>query len=464
MATSRSGARSIERLARRPPKIPSGQTYSVTVKAQPTNPWQSCTVTGGTGTVGASNVTSVAVNCTTHTYTIGGTVSGLSGTGLVLQNKGGDDLTISGSGSFAFATPISSGGSYNVTVKTNPTNPWQTCAVTNAAGTVAGSNVTSVQVSCTTNTYNVKVNVSGRAGSGLVLRTFTFATPVASGAAYNVTVLTQPAGPWQTCTVASPTGTMGGADVTLAVTCVTNTYSIGGTVSGLSGSGLVLRNNGGDNLSISASGTFTFATKIASGATYAVTILTHPSGQYCSVTNASGTVDGANVTNVTVSCTNGMGTVVDVTGASSSVWYVPCGSGSASACTQAAAESSCTAIGKKLVSHASNGTSSIVSLGATISCNFSISYFTNYASSVAGQCLVGVSNASWSSCCGTSSWHGNTVNIPSTLGQQFGYVTSGNSGYNASMSNVSGTMWGCQSVSSPASSLSGCGVYYVACK
>lgn len=38
------------------------------------------------------------------TYTVGGAVSGLSGT-LVLQNNGGDNLTITQNGSSTFATP-----------------------------------------------------------------------------------------------------------------------------------------------------------------------------------------------------------------------------------------------------------------------------------------------------------------------------------------------------------------------
>jgi len=52
------------------------------------------------------------------TYTVGGTVTGLSGSGLVLQNGGGADLPISASGTFTFATRMLSGTSYSVTVKT----------------------------------------------------------------------------------------------------------------------------------------------------------------------------------------------------------------------------------------------------------------------------------------------------------------------------------------------------------
>ena len=79
------------------------------------------------------------------------------------------------------------------------------------------------------------------------------------------------------------------------------TYTIGGTVSGLTGTGLVLQNNGGDNRAVTADGAFTFATAIGAGAAYGVTVLTQPSGQTCTAQNGSGTAN-ANVTNVAVSC------------------------------------------------------------------------------------------------------------------------------------------------------------------
>ena len=83
----------------------------------------------------------------------------------------------------------------------------------------------------------------------------------------------------------------------------TATYTVGGTVSGLSSGSLVLKNNGGNDLTVSAnSTTFAFATALASGATYAVTVGTQPSGLTCSVSNGSGTITSANVTNVVVAC------------------------------------------------------------------------------------------------------------------------------------------------------------------
>jgi hypothetical protein len=161
--------------------------------------------------------------------------------------------------------------------------------------------------------------------------------------------------------------------------------------------------------------------------------------------------------------TGGGGTVRYTNGTISPVTYVPCGNGTNSNCTESVAQSSCTNIGLKLVSHASNGTTAVVSLGATSSCYYSISYFTNNDPNVAGKCLIGVSNAIWTSCCGTSSWHGNIVTVPTTLGQQFGYVYSSDSGYNSNLANTTGTTWGCLANTSPPPSRTGCTTYYVAC-
>jgi hypothetical protein len=82
-------------------------------------------------------------------YTVGGTVSGLSGT-VVLQDNGGDDLSVSASGAFTFGTGLTAGSPYSVTVKTSPAG--QTCSVANGSGTIGSSGVTSVAVTCTTST------------------------------------------------------------------------------------------------------------------------------------------------------------------------------------------------------------------------------------------------------------------------------------------------------------------------
>jgi len=78
-------------------------------------------------------------------------------------------------------------------------------------------------------------------------------------------------------------------------------YTVGGTISGLSGA-VVLQNNGGDNLAVSANGRFTFATQLADGSNYDVTVVSQPVGQSCTVMNGMGTFSASNVTTVTVTC------------------------------------------------------------------------------------------------------------------------------------------------------------------
>jgi hypothetical protein len=250
----------------------------------------------------------------TGPYKIGVTVTGLTGTGLVLQNNGGDNLTISAAGSFTFATAVASGGVYAVTVATQPTNPAQSCSVTSGSGT-ATADVTNVTVTCSAAAANAKVSVtvSGLTGSGLVLQdnggdsltittngSHSFATTV--NGAYNVTVLTQPTTPNQLCVVTNGSGTATGDVSNITVACVLS-YKIGGTVSGVTGTGLVLQDNNGDDLSITTNGAFTFATQVATGGHYAVTVKTQPSSpaQTCVVSSGAGTAT-ADVTTVVVNC------------------------------------------------------------------------------------------------------------------------------------------------------------------
>jgi hypothetical protein len=293
----------------------SGTPYQVTVAAQPATPSQTCTVENGSGTVGSGDVRNVRVTCATNTFAIGGTVSGLLGTGLVLSN-GGDDLAIGADGSFTFPTRVASGAAFNVTVRTQPSNPTQACTVGNGTGTVGAGDVTSVVVSCSTSDFTIGGSVGGLAGSGLVLQnnggdnlavgsdgSFTFPTAIPSGASYSVSIAAQPTGPAQVCTVTNGAGVVGGANVTsVSVNCVTTEFSIGGSVSGLTGAGLVLLNNGSDALPIGSNGSFTFPTSLTNGTPYSVTIATQPTGQLCAITNNVGVVSGANVTTVTVNC------------------------------------------------------------------------------------------------------------------------------------------------------------------
>ncbi|MGY6630340.1 MAG: S8 family serine peptidase, partial [Wenzhouxiangella sp.] len=83
---------------------------------------------------------------------------------------------------------------------------------------------------------------------------------------------------------------------------VVETFTVGGTVSGLTGTGLMLQNNGGSNLAVNANGPFVFTTGVADGSDYQVTVKSQPAGQICSVIDGSGTINGAAVDSVNINC------------------------------------------------------------------------------------------------------------------------------------------------------------------
>ncbi len=120
-----------------------------------------------------------------------------------------------------------------------------------------------------------------------------------SGTSYNISVRQQPVS--QTCTVTSGEGTLS-ASTTLAVACTSESYTISGTVVGmLSGQSVTLQNNSGDDLTVSDNTSFSFTTKVASGVTYLVTVLTQPTGQTCTPNLNSGVVSD-NVSDVSIIC------------------------------------------------------------------------------------------------------------------------------------------------------------------
>lgn len=98
------------------------------------------TACGGSSSTGTTSATS---------YSVGGSVSGLSGT-LVLQDNGGDNLSISQNGSFAFMTTLAPGASYSVSILTQPAN--QTCTITSGASGTLQASISSVLVSCVSTT------------------------------------------------------------------------------------------------------------------------------------------------------------------------------------------------------------------------------------------------------------------------------------------------------------------------
>jgi len=175
-----------------------------------------------------------------------------------------------------------------------------------------------------TGPYTISVKVSGLLGSGLTLSLnsgqatitvnsdgdYQFGPKLLTGENFNVTITNQPILPNQTCSINGGMGVVGFGNIaTIIVNCDPLRYSIGGTISGLDGvTGLVLTNSfDGSTLSVAvASGTFAFTQTYVSGSTYNVSVTTQPNHpvQNCVVTNPSGTIASANITNIAISCTS----------------------------------------------------------------------------------------------------------------------------------------------------------------
>ncbi|WP_459894497.1 hypothetical protein [Hydrogenobaculum acidophilum] len=80
-------------------------------------------------------------------------------------------------------------------------------------------------------------------------------------------------------------------------------YTIGGVVVGSNLSPITISDNLGDSISISSAGSFTFPAKFVNGQAYSVSVQA-PASEVCTVMNGSGTIDNANVSSITISCTN----------------------------------------------------------------------------------------------------------------------------------------------------------------
>ena len=261
---------------------------------------------GGGGTSGTNSLTST-------TYSLTGSVTGLpSGTSLTLSD-GLATATINTNSSFSLSG-IPQNASYSVTVVNQPSGA--ICTVNNGTGAGINGNVTDISVVCSAKTFTVGGSLKGlEAGESLIISNstgenfsllangaFTFSTPIAYNGSYAVTISTQPTG--ETCTVTNGTGSGMVANVgNVGVTCATNTYSVSGSVSGLSsGQQVTILDNNADPITATANGAFTFSTPIAYNGSYAVTVGTQPTGETCTVTNGTGSSVTASVSNVSVAC------------------------------------------------------------------------------------------------------------------------------------------------------------------
>jgi hypothetical protein len=287
--------------------------YDVIVGLQPSG--QACTVANGSGTATTANISNVVVTCSNRTFTVGGTISGLTGSGLVLAN-GSDTLSVpAGASSFTMPSGVAYGSSYAVTVATQPAG--LTCNVTNGKGTIATVAVTNIAVKCTDQPLTVGGSITGLGdATDLVLsngtdtyavpanaKSFTLGAPQSAGGTYLVRVQSQPTG--KTCSTSNGSGTMPTHDVAdVSVTCSDQAYSLGGTVTGLTVAGLVLTDGSETYGVLPNASYFIMPTPVAYGSNYALTVRTQPAGLTCTISGGTGTMPASAVANVDVTCSS----------------------------------------------------------------------------------------------------------------------------------------------------------------
>jgi len=89
---------------------------------------------------------------TTHGYAVGGSMSGLAGTGLVLSLNNSELLPVAANGSFVFSTQLAQGAAVDITVHTLPSSPSQICTVAGGSSVMPGGPYTIATVTCSTAT------------------------------------------------------------------------------------------------------------------------------------------------------------------------------------------------------------------------------------------------------------------------------------------------------------------------
>jgi hypothetical protein len=94
-----------------------------------------------------SATVTVPIDCALNTYSIGSAVTVLTESGLVLLNNGADATAVKPDATtFTMYNPVTSGGAYAITIKTQPAG--ETCTLSSASGSDVLANVTTIALQC----------------------------------------------------------------------------------------------------------------------------------------------------------------------------------------------------------------------------------------------------------------------------------------------------------------------------
>jgi hypothetical protein len=135
--------------------VPLDSDYDIKIVTKPTNT-DSCEVLNGKGNTGSYTPTNIYVRCVVTTFALGGTVSGLTGGDLVINN-GPQSITIAkGATTFTMSRPteaapklgqVPEGVPYGLTILQQPASG--TCTIANPNGIMPAAAVNNIAISCT---------------------------------------------------------------------------------------------------------------------------------------------------------------------------------------------------------------------------------------------------------------------------------------------------------------------------
>ena len=251
-------------------------------------------------------------------HAIGGTVSGLTGT-VVLVLSGVEQLSITSDGPFTFSTTFRPGRTYVVNVVSQPAG--LVCNVQNGGGKMPAADVTDIVVNCGPPVVQEEYRAIGGTISGLrgtvvlypgsymddqafsMNGPFAFAELSGIGGMYDVQVAQQPEG--QVCAIANGFGTVSRQATNVLVNCADASalFALRGTISGLTGNGLRIEAGPGSAVEPPAGATsFALPEALGNSVAYDVGIAAQPAGQTCVIQRATGGIIAADVEDIDVQC------------------------------------------------------------------------------------------------------------------------------------------------------------------
>lgn len=303
-----------------------GSTFSVSIKNIVGA--QNCTLDDQIGRVGNANISGVNLTCSAinspEQYSVGGEISGLSGSVLLRNQSTSEHITVTSNGSYAFDTLQASGTFYDVSITENPAN--QTCSFTNpqnASGEVLEQSVLSINIACVDNIQpryfvggavsglsaeqSISLSLNGGPSLSIDASLFSFAEGLLSGDTYSVSIVSRPN--FHTCLLENAQGSITDSDVTdVSVSCSRDAFDVGGEIAGHNGPVSILASIDGEapTQKIIAAGDSAYLFEnIPDGSSYQLSVIpAEDSGQQCQIANAAQTLNGSDVSNADVLCSN----------------------------------------------------------------------------------------------------------------------------------------------------------------